>query len=90
MKATDFDATPVPDAAASYIDYTGVSPLKKQLNCDETWTLATTATGKHVKCVRQKVIIDGPMNKAGTTTAIKDDIDIQYREIAISAGWILF
>ena len=30
------------------------------------------------------------MNKAGTTTAIKDDIDIQYREIAISAGWILF
>ena len=30
------------------------------------------------------------MNKAGTTTAIKDDIDIQYREIAISAGWVLF
>ena len=52
MKAKDFDATPEPDAAASYIDYTGVSPLKKQLNCDETWTLATTATGKHVKCVR--------------------------------------
>ena len=52
MKATDFDATPVPDAAASYVDYTGVSPLKKQLSCDEQWTLAATATGKHVKCVR--------------------------------------
>jgi len=51
MKAIDFDAAPTPDST-NYEEYKGVSPLKKQLNCDETWTLATTATGKHVKCVR--------------------------------------
>jgi len=30
------------------------------------------------------------MNKAGTSTSIKEDVDITYRKIAIGAGWQLY
>lgn len=89
FKASDFSSTPSPDVT-NFLEYTPISPVPKQKNCDEYWTLAPTTAGAHVKCVRQTVVIDGPMNKLGSTTTIKDDVDIGYREMAISAGWYLF
>ena len=88
FKTTDFTATLAVDVGNKE-EYTAVSPLTKQLNCDEYWTLASATAKSNVKCVRQTVIFDGPMNKADIAGTVKDDVSIGYREMAIGAGWTL-
>jgi len=89
FKTTDFTGTLTPDTLTKE-EYTAVSPLAKLTNCDETWIIASATALNNVKCVRQTVTIDGPMNKADTVAAVKEDVNIGYREMAIGAGWTLF
>ena len=105
-RTSDFTTLPAPDVphtcslpCAENYEYTAVTNKARQVNCDETWTLASDVNSKpHIRCVRQTVTISGPMNKAqsrrttyttNTATPVLD-VDIGYRKIEMSAGWYLY